>query len=71
MQKTSQPTQERRPLARFFASFDADTIWWIAWYFLVWLAFAALALSLGMMLVACQMEFAKAAAGEPTQMVGA
>lgn len=71
MKKPTQSTQQSGLLVRFLASFDADTIWRIAGYVLVWLAFAALAMCLAMMFVACQMELARASAGEQTVMVDA
>lgn len=58
----SQPAKHFESFWRFLASLDADTFWWTTWCFVLALGCALTALSLGMMVAACQSEVARIAA---------
>ena len=62
MNENPQPAKRFESFWRFLASLDADTFWWLMWCVVLALGCAMMALSLGMMVAACQSEVARIAA---------
>ena len=62
MNENPQRAKRFESLWRFLASLDADTFWWMTWCVVVALGCAMMALSLGMMVAACQSEVVRIAA---------
>ena len=62
MNENPQRAKRFEPFWRFLASLDAGTFWWALFYVWVALTCVMMALSLGMMVAACQSEVARIAA---------
>ncbi|MFO0858010.1 MAG: hypothetical protein U0640_11700 [Phycisphaerales bacterium] len=62
MNENPQPAKRFESFWRFLASLEAGTFWWALLYVWVVLTCVMMALSLGMMVAACQSEVARIAA---------